>query len=374
MFEIIDNKTAISALKKKTFSELNLKEVSNLQEWIAKDPNCLGEELLIFQKEFAGFDETRERLDLLALDKNGSLVIIENKRDNTDKDVVWQAIKYTSYCSTLTTSQIIDIFQSYLDSQVENEEARDKISEFLDGKNIDEVILNEGSSQRIILVAADFRKEVTSTVLWLISKGLDAKCIKVTPYSSLDKKLFLDIRQIIPTKEAEDYMIGMSSKSKEETRTKTVINKRKQLRERFWDKMLEEFKKKNFALYENVSASGGNTNWLNASSGVSGCAYQVIFGKKEARTDIYIGSASASKEQNEKLFKYLENNKSDIEKTFEKGLTWEPLNEKKACRIKFAEDFDGYNEENWPEMIDWIYKNMSRLEQVFKPVLVKYKG
>ena len=166
-----------------------MKERSNLQEWIAKDPNCLGEALLIIQKEFAGFDETRERLDLLALDENGSLVIIENKLDDTGKDVVWQAIKYSSYCSTLTTSQIIDIFQSYLDSQKrnedgsqeENEDAREKISEFLDGKNIDEVILNQDSSQRIILVAADFRKEVTSTVLWLSQKALMQNVLKLPP-------------------------------------------------------------------------------------------------------------------------------------------------------------------------------------------------
>ena len=100
----------------------------------------------------------------------------------------------------------------------------------------------------------------------------------------------------------------------------------------------------------------------------------MIFGKKEARTDIYIGSAAASKEQNEKLFKYLEDNKSDIEERFRKELMWKPLEDKKACRIKSAKDFDGYNEENWPEMIDWIYENMSRLEQAFQPLLDKYKG
>ena len=364
-------------MEKKTFSELNLKERPNLQEWIAKDPNCLGEALLIIQKEFAGFDETRERLDLLALDENGSLVIIENKLDDTGKDVVWQAIKYSSYCSTLTTSQIIDIFQSYLDSQKrneddsqeENEDAREKISEFLDGKNIDEVILNQDSSQRIILVAADFRKEVTSTVLWLISKGVDAKCIKVTPYSSLDEKLFLDIRQIIPTKEAEDFMIGMSSKNNEERQTKTEINKREKLRLRFWDGMLIHFKNKNFSLYQNINPI--KDHWLNAGSGVNGCAYQVIFGKNEARADIYI--SGASQEKNKKLFDYLEGNKSDIEERFGKELTWERMDDKIASRIRNAKSFDGYNEENWPEMINWIYEHMSKLEQAFQPLLDKYK-
>lgn len=51
----------------------------------------LGEELLIIQKEFAGFSDTHERLDLLALDKQGSLVIIENKLDDTGRHVTWQA-------------------------------------------------------------------------------------------------------------------------------------------------------------------------------------------------------------------------------------------------------------------------------------------
>ena len=72
-------------------------------------PDALGEELLIIQKEFAGFDDTRERLDLLALDKRGQLVIIENKLDDSGRDVVWQAVKYAAYCSNLTKTQIIDI-------------------------------------------------------------------------------------------------------------------------------------------------------------------------------------------------------------------------------------------------------------------------
>jgi len=38
---------------------------------------------LIIQKEFDGFNDTRERLDLLALDKEGNIVIIENKLDDT---------------------------------------------------------------------------------------------------------------------------------------------------------------------------------------------------------------------------------------------------------------------------------------------------
>ena len=66
---------------------------------LANQPDALGEELLIIQKEFDGFElffsalnAGRERLDLLALDKAGNLVIIENKLDDSGRDVVWQAM------------------------------------------------------------------------------------------------------------------------------------------------------------------------------------------------------------------------------------------------------------------------------------------
>ena len=73
---------------------------------MAHEPSALGEELLIIQKEFDGFDDTRERLDLLALDKDGNLVIIENKLDDSGRDVVWQALKYASYCASLTKAPL----------------------------------------------------------------------------------------------------------------------------------------------------------------------------------------------------------------------------------------------------------------------------
>jgi RecB family endonuclease NucS len=105
---------ACEKLSTKKFTDYEFKERDNLQEWIAKEPNMLGEDLLIIQKEFAGFDKTKERLDLLALDKNSNLVIIENKLDNSGKDVVWQSLKYASYCSTLSNDNIIEIYQKMI--------------------------------------------------------------------------------------------------------------------------------------------------------------------------------------------------------------------------------------------------------------------
>ena len=81
MFKIDAATNSLSRLKQRSFSELGFRERDNLQEWLISSPDAFGEDLLIIQKEFDGFDETRERLDLLALDKNGQLVLIENKLD-----------------------------------------------------------------------------------------------------------------------------------------------------------------------------------------------------------------------------------------------------------------------------------------------------
>ena len=55
MFLIDRENNNIQKISEKTFSELGFKERRNLQEWIAKDPSVLGEDLLIIQKEFDGF-------------------------------------------------------------------------------------------------------------------------------------------------------------------------------------------------------------------------------------------------------------------------------------------------------------------------------
>ena len=182
MYRINREKNDIIKMEKRLFSDLHFTERGHLQEWIAKHPDVLGEDLLIIQKEYAGFNDTKERLDLLALDKDGGLVIIENKLDDTGRDVVWQALKYTSYCSTLTTKQVIRLYQEYLDSTAAGEDAKELLMEFLGLEDDDGLALNP-EDQRIIFIANSYRKEVTSTALWLLEHDINLQCFRATPYS-----------------------------------------------------------------------------------------------------------------------------------------------------------------------------------------------
>ena len=139
MYRIDRAANRIQPLTRVSFKELGFKERTHLQEWLAREPVALGEELLIVQKEFSGFSDTNERLDLLALDKQGSLVIIENKLDDTGRDVTWQALKYASYCSTLSKEDIRSIFQDYLNVHEAGKSAKDVLAAFFDDEDYDDL-------------------------------------------------------------------------------------------------------------------------------------------------------------------------------------------------------------------------------------------
>lgn len=361
------NTNRINPLKKRRFSDLGFKERDHIQEWLVHQSNALGEDLLIIQKEFDGFDDTRERLDLLALDKAGNLVIIENKLDDSGRDVVWQSLKYTAYVSRLTKAQIVDIYQQYLVTYEGGGLSTDKICEFLEVDDIDEAVLNSGNSQRIMLVAGHFRKEVTATVLWLISRGVRIQCFRITPFS-LENDVLLDIDLIIPPPEATDYMIGISSKENEEATVQGVQKERHQIRFNFWSHLLTIFRNKNIELYSNVSPT--KDHWINAGSGLSGCPYSLVFGKSESRVELSFSRGDTL--WNKSIFDKFYEHKDEIEQAIGKKLEWKRLDDKKSSRIVLTHSFDGFDKNNWSTIAEWMAENILLFQKVLSPYLDKY--
>ena len=366
MFRVDRSQNRLSRLVQKRFSDLALRERDHLQEWLANQPDALGEEFLIIQKEFDGFDATRERLDLLALDKDGNLVVIENKLDDSGRDVTWQALKYTAYVSGLTKTQIVDIYQQYLDRFCGGGNAVARLCEFMEVEDLGEIVLNPGNDQRMIFIAANFRREVTATVLWLLSRGIQAQCFKVTPFM-LGEELILDIQQIIPTPEAADFMIGMSTKDNEEKAIHDTQKHRHKLRQAFWEVALERLRADGVDLFRNISPT--KDHWLSAGSGMRSVPYQMIFSKDEARVELSLQRSEAA--ENKWVFDQLFLERNEIEASFGDKLDWRRMDDKKASRIVYAKPFDGYNREAWPEMIDWLSTYIQKLEATFRNPLIR---
>ncbi len=362
MYLINKASNTIEKIEQKTFSSLGFKERDHLQKWIAHSPDCLGEELLIIQEEFSGFEDTRERLDLLALDKTGNIVVIENKLDDSGRDVTWQALKYASYCSTLTKEQIINIYQDYLNKTASDQSAKENLEEFFDTEDPE---LNVGNAQRLIFIAAEFRKEVTSTVLWLLNYGLRVQCFKVTPHQ-MGEYLLLNFDQIIPVKDAEELIIKMAQKQKEEISSQAAKNTLKTIRREFWTKLLHAMNEKS-DLYQNISPS--DYHWIGAGSGVRGIAWNFVVGTNFGRVEVYIDRGD--REENKFCYDFLHEKKEKLENDFGGELIWQRLDDKQACRIKYEFEANLLDKATWGDMISRLVDGMLRMEKAIKPVLGK---
>lgn len=361
MYLIDKTQNRIKELEKKTFSELGFKERKHLQEWLAHQPTALGEELLIIQKEFNGFNDTNERLDLLALDKEGNLVIIENKLDDTGRDVTWQVLKYASYCSTLNKEQIRNIYQDFLDKEKFGEKAEENLADFFE-QEYEDLSLNKRQSQRVVIVAANFRKEVTSNVLWLLDYKLRIQCFKATPFA-LNDQLFLTMEQIIPTKDTEDFVISMADKMQEEISTQEGMKDRHKLRLEFWNKLLPKLKGKT-SIYQNVSPA--KDHWLNSGgTGISGVRYCLVITKDYAAVQIEF--ARSNKEENKKLYDELIKDKDSIEKQFGHELEWKRNDTKISSQVSYTlNGVNIYTPEDWNKALSFMEVNIINLERAMQ--------
>ena len=372
MFQIDRSANRLRKLERTSFTEVGFREREHLQEWLASMPDALceamseGEDgLLIIQKEFDGFDGTRERLDLLALDRNGQLVVIENKLDDSGRDVVWQALKYAAYCSSLKKAEIVGIFQQYLNRNGGGD-AAGRICGFLGEDALDEVVLNDGTNQRIVFIAANFRREVTATVLWLREHQIDARCVKVVPYR-FGEEHFIDLQQVIPTPEAADYMIRMAEKDSEERAASTAQEHRHKVRLEFWQHALEKLRADGSTRHQNVNPT--KENWLGAGTGVSGCSFNLVLLKSQIRVEVALQRGSAA--ENKWIFDQLFDQREVIEREFGEMLEWHRNDEQKRCLINLSKPCHGFDTDNWPDMILWMSDRIRKLEAAFNEPLTQ---
>jgi hypothetical protein len=174
---------------------------------------CPEPETMVLAEEFADWADSRRRIDLLAVDKNANLVVVELKRTEDGGHMDLQAIRYAAMVSTMTFDQAVAAHTGYLAAVGRQENARTAILEFLGWEEPNEEAFAQ--AVRIVLVSAEFSRELTTAVLWLNESGLDMRCVRMKPYN-LDGRVLVDVQQIIPLPEAEDYVVRVSKKEREE--------------------------------------------------------------------------------------------------------------------------------------------------------------
>ena len=212
LFRINPENRQSDRIEEVDFARLGFQERRDIQEWVASNPGILGDDLLIIGKEFSDFDRTNERLDLLAVDLTGRLVVIELKRDDSGADAHWQAIKYASYLQQATADKIIRVAAEYWDES--EDDAASRLLQYLGADDLSAL----NNSQRIILASHRFAPEVTSAALWLNKNAPNAPdlvtCIRLTPYQDTQAgSLYLQATTIIPVPGVEGYLVDVGPRA-----------------------------------------------------------------------------------------------------------------------------------------------------------------
>jgi len=191
----------IESTEKIKFSDENIAE-KNIENWVEKNPEMLGEPLKIIARQL-NIQEVGDRLDLLALDKQGNLVIIELKTDVIKSDATLQAVKYASYLSDWKFDEIERQMYSYTNNEMENYDALEEIENFCE----EDYEIND--NQRVILAGRTVRPRTSSVALWLRNQGVNIKIVRFEPWKD-EKDIYLHPKILIPLPAEEEFHISVT--------------------------------------------------------------------------------------------------------------------------------------------------------------------
>jgi len=139
-------------------------------------------------------------IDLLAVDRNGNLVIIELKRDRTPRDVVAQALDYASWVRDLSADEIAAIHQAYTTKfGIEGTLYARFQAKF--GIELDEERLNE--SHKLVIVASELDASTDRIVNYLSDSQIPINALFFKTFSDGDAT-FLSRVWLIEPAETED--------------------------------------------------------------------------------------------------------------------------------------------------------------------------
>ncbi|GAB5378082.1 MAG: hypothetical protein AcusKO_45440 [Acuticoccus sp.] len=134
-----------------------------LENMIVAEPRILSSEwMLIGQQVATGHGGY---LDLLAIAPDGSLVVVELKRDRTPREVVAQALDYASWVERLESEEIAAIYARF---KPQHSLAADFLTRF--GHPLDEDTIN--GSHQVVVVAARLDDSSERIVNYLNDRGI----------------------------------------------------------------------------------------------------------------------------------------------------------------------------------------------------------
>lgn len=308
----------LKAISETTFGAEGIMERKDLQQLLRDQISVLDERLMVIAEEFGDWVDSSRRIDLLCLDTDANLVVVELKRTEDGGHMELQALRYAAMISAMTFDQLVDTFARYRSRATPDiDGARAAILQFLDWADVDEGQFAQDT--RIVLAAADFGKELTTAVMWLIDRGIDVRCVRMKPYRMSDGTVLLDVQQLIPLPEASAFQTQIGVKKQAERQSRSD---RHELRLKFWEGLLEHARTKSEV---HANRKPTQDSWLAGSIGRAGFSLTYTTRQTDSQAELWISHGAGQTTKNKAAFNALETQKSAIEADFGASLEWQLL-------------------------------------------------
>lgn len=148
-----------------------------LEDWIVADPFILGEPLLVIGRQVL-IQDTKDKLDILALDMQGNSVVVELKRGHLKDPVDIQALRYASCIAKWRFEDFENQARNFLSKGDPDFNFNELFESFCEVAGVEE-IPNLNQDQRIIIVGTAVRDKLGSVALWLRQHSVDITAIEV---------------------------------------------------------------------------------------------------------------------------------------------------------------------------------------------------
>lgn len=135
-------------------------EPYDLEPWLESNPSIIGDDIVIIgrQVKIREIDSKSGRIDFLGIDKDGSLIVIELKRDTLPREAIAQAIDYASDVASWSADKV---------SEVCNQYTKKTLQEVINDSFPDVDMESINNAQRIILVGFGIESSLERMVEWL---------------------------------------------------------------------------------------------------------------------------------------------------------------------------------------------------------------
>ena len=178
-----------------------------LEDMIVKDPRILSNEwMLIGQQEITHYGG---RIDLLAIAPDGSLVLIELKRDRTPREIVAQALDYASWIQELTADRIVQVYERFTKGGSLQEAFQQRF-----GSALDEESLNH--THQIIIVAAELDPSTERIIGYLNERDIAINVLFFQVFQHGDQQLISRSWLIDPGETQANAAVGTTAVGEKE--------------------------------------------------------------------------------------------------------------------------------------------------------------